>query len=55
MLAYRLQVGDRIEYTDGYFAEGVADTLVVGDFVNVNASGTLEKTLMVQKQLLHYV
>ena len=32
--AYRLQVGDRIEYTDGYFAEGVADTLVVGDFVN---------------------
>ena len=41
--AYRLQVGDRIEYTDGYFAEGVADTLVVGDFVNVNASGKLEK------------
>ena len=39
--AYRLQVGDRIEYTDGYFAS--VDGLVVGDFVNVNASGKLEK------------
>lgn len=41
--AYRLQVGDRIEYTDGYFAEGVADTLVVGDFVEIDASGKLAK------------
>ena len=39
--AYRLQVGDRIEYTDGYFAS--IDGLEVGDFVNVNASGKLEK------------
>ena len=39
--AYRLQVGDRIEYTDGYFASVAG--LVVGDFVNVNASGKLEK------------
>ena len=41
--AYRLQVGDRIEYTDGYFAEGVADTLVVGDFVEIDATGKLAK------------
>ena len=41
--AYRLQVGDRIEYTDGYFAEGVADTLAVGDFVEIDASGKLAK------------
>ena len=41
--AYRLQVGDRIEYTDGYFAEGVADTLVVGDFVEINGDGKLAK------------
>ena len=39
--AYRLQVGDRIEYTDGYFASVAG--LDVGDFVNVNASGKLEK------------
>ena len=39
--AYRLQVGDRIEYTEGYFASVAG--LVVGDFVNVNASGKLEK------------
>ena len=41
--AYRLQVGDRIEYTDGYFAEGVADTLVVGDFVEIDGDGKLAK------------
>lgn len=41
--AYRLQIGDRIEYTDGYFAEGVADTLAVGDFVEIDASGKLAK------------
>ena len=39
--AYRLQVGDRIEYTDGYFAS--IDGLEVGNFVNVNASGKLAK------------
>ena len=39
--AYRLQVGDRIEYTEGYFTS--PEGLVVGDFVNVNASGKLEK------------
>ena len=37
--AYRLQVGDSIEYTDGYFASVAG--LVVGDIVN--ASGKLEK------------
>ena len=41
--AYRLQVGDRIEYTDGYFAEGVADTLAVGDFVEIDGTGKLAK------------
>ena len=41
--AYRLQVGDRIENTDGYFAEGVADTLVVGEFVEIDGDGKLAK------------
>lgn len=41
--AYRLQVGDRIEYTDGYFKSDDLATLAVGDFLNVNATGKLEK------------
>lgn len=39
--AYRLQVGDRIEYTDGYFTSVAG--LAVGDFVEIDSTGKLGK------------
>lgn len=39
--AYRLQVGDRIEYTDAYFTS--PEGLAVGDFVEIDGTGKLAK------------
>ena len=36
-IVYKLETA--LSYTDGYFAEGVADTLVVGDFVEIDGDG----------------